>query len=293
MNIRDFLINNYIWILVVLLLTIVTIIGFLADKKRGKKEPKNVNTGGNNISNGVPINYQNVQGGYPQQGQTLMNGQNMGMNQVNNQPLIYPQMNQPQPAENVSFQNIPNSSLTPNNMVNNFNNAPQTGQVEQSQMVNPMGMPQPMEQFNNMNQMNVIPNNNMMMNQPQPVENVNNNVINAEPMYQPLSEQTPVIPPQNVPNYNPQPVQSVPIMDNGNALNNQVPNNMGMGNMNEQMNMSNNMVMEPVVNNSMPVNQGQLMPNGMPNTVPTPVNNQEQTNPQAINFVYGPQNNNQ
>ena len=39
MNIKDFLIDNYIWILVIILITIITIIGFLADKKKsGKKE---------------------------------------------------------------------------------------------------------------------------------------------------------------------------------------------------------------------------------------------------------------
>ena len=38
MNIKDFLIENYIWILVVILLCIITVIGFLADKKKTKKE---------------------------------------------------------------------------------------------------------------------------------------------------------------------------------------------------------------------------------------------------------------
>ena len=36
MNIKDFLIDNYIWIIVVIVLIIITIIGFLADKKKEK-----------------------------------------------------------------------------------------------------------------------------------------------------------------------------------------------------------------------------------------------------------------
>ena len=41
MNIKDFLMENYIYIIIVIILTIVTIIGFLADKKRnGDKKPK-------------------------------------------------------------------------------------------------------------------------------------------------------------------------------------------------------------------------------------------------------------
>ena len=34
MNIKDFLIDNYIWIIVIILITIITIIGFLADRKK-------------------------------------------------------------------------------------------------------------------------------------------------------------------------------------------------------------------------------------------------------------------
>ena len=35
MNIKDFLLDNYIYIIIVIVLIIITIIGFLADKKRG------------------------------------------------------------------------------------------------------------------------------------------------------------------------------------------------------------------------------------------------------------------
>ena len=43
MNIKEFLLDNYIWILVVILLSIITVIGFLADKNRGGKTGKQKN----------------------------------------------------------------------------------------------------------------------------------------------------------------------------------------------------------------------------------------------------------
>ena len=43
MNIKDFLLDNYIWIVVVIILCIITVIGFLADKTRTKKEKQNSN----------------------------------------------------------------------------------------------------------------------------------------------------------------------------------------------------------------------------------------------------------
>ena len=61
MNIKEFLLDNYIWILVVILLSIITIIGFLADKKKGPKKSKQNNQKTLNpesIPNGAPLNYQ-------------------------------------------------------------------------------------------------------------------------------------------------------------------------------------------------------------------------------------------
>ena len=63
MNIKDFLIENYIWILVIILITIITIIGFLADKKKnGKKGTEQPvsnpnNNDGQQINNAAPIQY--------------------------------------------------------------------------------------------------------------------------------------------------------------------------------------------------------------------------------------------
>ena len=46
MNIVDFLIANYYWFIAIILLTIITIIGFLADKKKSdaKKEKDKLET---------------------------------------------------------------------------------------------------------------------------------------------------------------------------------------------------------------------------------------------------------
>ena len=41
MNISEFIKDNYIWFLVILLIAIITVIGFLADKNNGKKKEKN------------------------------------------------------------------------------------------------------------------------------------------------------------------------------------------------------------------------------------------------------------
>ena len=63
MNIKEFLIDNYIWIIVVIVLLIITIIGFLADKKKGK-DPKvgapQPSPVPNNAAPAGPINYQPV-----------------------------------------------------------------------------------------------------------------------------------------------------------------------------------------------------------------------------------------
>ena len=40
MNIVEFIKDNYIWFLVIILIAIITVIGFLADKNNGKKKEK-------------------------------------------------------------------------------------------------------------------------------------------------------------------------------------------------------------------------------------------------------------
>lgn len=320
MNIKDFLIDNYIWILVIILITIITIIGFLADKKKGGKKNQNVppvnpNLNNQPVNNGMPMQYQQP----AEVPQNQMNNNNMQMN--------YNNMNGQAPVN----QNIPNnpSTLNNQNMGNNMNNV-NTMMTE----------PQPVQ---------VGPTNMMTMNNPQPVENVTPNV-EQESMYQPLSEQKPVIAPQPVPDFSNmqnmnnqemaspmmdtqlqqgtisftpnQPMNSVtipvtqvapepavnqmtpynmpspmPIDNNQGMVSNVVPNNTTIP---QPVSPQPIPVPQPVsAQNIMPnpYNNGQMMqPNynqptpSMPQQMP---NEQAVSSPQPINFVYGPQNNNQ
>ena len=68
MNIKDFLIDNYIWIIVIILITIVTIIGFLADKKKNENkneapaQPRNQSKGMQQTNDIGQLQYVNPQG---------------------------------------------------------------------------------------------------------------------------------------------------------------------------------------------------------------------------------------
>ena len=319
MNIKDFLIENYIWILMIILITIITIIGFLADKKKNGKK-----------SEGQPIQNPNIGGGQPMNnmGQVQYNGQDQFMqNQMNNGM-----------AAGINTNNF-NSQIQPVNQVPNMPN------VQSQTNMNSMNMnSMPPEQPGG-----TIPTSVDVMNNPSPVENVIPNT-NSEPMYQPLSEQTPIISPRPVPNFpnmtNNNPEMVIPQMDNNNLnTNNQnvvppmsqpnynqpvvtqetlVPNQMANYNVPNQMSQpmnnsftnvpnypqSNTTTPEPVNSiqtpqpiNPQPIVQGmynnnQMMPQNYGQTMPQPSYNQPtvQEQPiqnQPINFVYGPQNNNQ
>lgn len=307
MNIKDFLIDNYIWILVIILITIITIIGFLADKKKGNNKEKDISQVNPNLNNqiannGVPMQYQQTE----QLQQNPLNN-NMGMN-YNNMNI--------QPQQPINQNMIMNNN---SNMMN-VNNV--TPMVTEPQPV-PMGPTSPTP-----------------INNPQPVENVIPN-IEQEPIYQPLSEQKPVIPPQPVPNFNNmQKTDTTPlVMDN--VMNQNTPNVVLAPQVNQplpqpnQFNQGTMMTQVPTYNVAPVVptennNQG-MVSNANNTTVPQPIpvpqqvvpqpimqqqyngqqmmqpnyqqpmqgmtqNMQEQpsaTSPLPINFVYGPQNNNQ
>ena len=267
--IKEFLIDNYIWIIIIIILSIITIIGFLADKK--KNQTKRANTMGGTIENQNPnMNPSNM---------TYQPQPNM------NQPINYQQENnnllglQPNPMPN----NIVNNQLQPDNNLNsqiNNINPPINNNV------GPMNIQQP-----------VMPNgqvvNEMNYNAPQPVEPLNAAINQpAETMYQPLSEQTP--------SFN-------PVDPNVNAMNNLMPNGqlanqMPNGQMAEPINMQplqTGNIMQPTqvdpmvmatnpMNNPMP----QPIPNPEGNTIPNPITPPQPVSPQPINYMYGNQNNN-
>lgn len=262
MNIKDFLIENYIWILVIILITIITIIGFLADKKKnGKKNnnqsvpEQNPNTGqlANNIA---PIQYNNPEQFMQNQ---MNNNSNMGMTTAN----FNNQISQQNQVNNM--QNIPNIN-NGNNMVNN-------------------NMP-PLEPISTQP---TSVNTNTMNNNPSVVDNVVPKV-NPEPMYQPLSEQKPVISPRPVPNFNsmPQSNQNIinPIENALNSNNMNMMSSMGQTNINQ-----NNGIQEQMINhsniNTMPNYNNASNP--MPGTINMQNYGQNTTIPEPINVIPTPQ----
>lgn len=159
MNIKEFLIDNYIWIIVIILITIITIIGFLADKKKSSKKNEE-----------VPMQNPN--------------------NNVNNQPVN----NLGQMQYNEQLTNQMNNNMNLGTNINNLNN-----QIQQP-FNNNVQVPQNLGNFNNQNQM--VPEQSMQMNfttnnNPIPVENLEP-TKKVEPIYQPLSEQKPIIAPHPV-----------------------------------------------------------------------------------------------
>lgn len=318
MNIKEFLLDNYIWILVVILLSIITVIGFLADKNRGGKTGKQKKQSASNQppQNVGPMNYQINQTQTPPQpvnyqNPPMMNNQNimvgdMVPNQMPTNPINYgPMPNQPIPEIN-------QAPLNPNS-------------------INPMPNN---DQFNNNNPLNQNNSINPNVNNPTPVEPINQfNFVNSEPMYQPLSEQTPtfqpyesqimnpgningeinqpmpnptqinVIPnpnqaiPQPVNNVNPVPPVANQIPDNTQL--NQVPpmaNQMNPGESFNQPSQNSFVESNPYQMNNSINNNPTTIPSPEPNTIPNPITPPTPVNPQPINFVYGPtqqSNNNQ
>lgn len=283
MNIKEFLIANYIWILVIILLAIVTIIGFLAeknksDKKEKKKEnesPQQVNMQPEQIMNNQPNNQVTYQGQVPNQHEQ--------MTQVNQ--MVTPDMQQ----NNQMVQNVPNSQPVYQEQISQ---QPYQPQVEPMMMPNQtIPTPSVAEPMNSM-----------------PLEQ------NVVPTYQPLSEQTPKIAPQPIPNIvsheevitpimpqpqfvSGQPMQE-PIMQTYSQVQpvqaNVIPDSQ-MPNINQY---DNNMMVQPQGTIPQPVIPQNIMQPTQNMGIPTYNNQQMPTQPvveqQPVNFVFGqPNNNNQ
>ena len=320
MNIKDFLIDNYIWILAIILISIVTIIGFLADKKKNGKKNDNQPVPNPVPNNGQPMNHITpIQYNAPEQ---IMQNQ---MNNNNNLEMNQGNFNKPMPQQNQNNGMINSSNINNENHMGINNITP----LEPTSTM-PVGV-------------------NNTINTPNPIENIIPNNM-PEPIYQPLSEQTPFVQPRpvqtfnNFPNNNQEMVTPIE-----NTLNQSNPNfipQMGQSNFNQQNIMQDSMQNESVVNyipgsnnisnsmtppmnnnninvpnynqnntttpevinavpmpqpvNTQPImhgmyNNGPLMqPNNFNNPMPQQNLNPQQTQlpNQPINFVYGPQNNN-
>lgn len=266
-NFSRFFLDNYIWILVIILLTIVTIIGYLVDKKRVNKKKDDVSTDINNQNQSVQPNVINY-GQNPQVVSNPLNNVQGYSNSVAPQVIPQPQNIVPQ-AINTPLNYQPLSEQVPNVM-------PQAvprvdAQVNMNQNVNGQNstIPQNVANMpNNVvysqanNQLNVLPEVNPQVNNV-PLENGNYNMSNNYSQYNNMNQEV---------NSN---VMNQPI--NNNTMNQSVNNNT----MNQPvMDNSQNSATINNTNNVYPVPQ-------MMNTIPTPINNG-----QAVNFVYGPQQNN-
>ena len=309
-NIKDFLIDNYIWVLVVILLCIITVIGFLADKQKNKKEKDAIDNNNNNQNTAnipaAPINYQTQQ---PQQ----MNYQQNGQLGQNNMTMVQMPMN--------NFGQMPNTNIMPANQnmtgIENFqtNTIPQplpNQNIEMQQVNQNMNQSFENPMINNINNQTQMNNN---VNNPQPIENINaTSNINQESMYQPLSEQKPVFAPREINATIPMPNSQEPIVNSQMPLGNVVPQPVENINAIPQMEQNSNMNMNSMIYNQIPqdnawnnpgqtmiMNQNtQMMPNSQTmmneqqNTIPNPVTEPKPIPTQSapINFVFGPQSNN-
>lgn len=321
---KEFLLNNYIWILVVILLSIITVIGFLADKKRDKSK-KNAPV----QPQPMPINNQQVQ--TPINYQPNINQQPLQTNMNNNQMITNNNMGvndgfNPNQNNPINLGALNNTSVSPiSNQVNNNSNNMATIPADNFNQVNitnnpssiPLGtnenvsvIPTPVNNIeptlmngieqNNMNFNNMQPiDNNYNQTQPQPVAVDNLNQMEnqkLESIYQPLSEQKPTFEPREV---------NIPVINENTMINQEFnnPNN----NMNNMENLNNDMSFNNQVNNINGVNNfGQIAPQPVPsnptptpmqpsNNIPNPIPEPQPVIPQPVNFVYGPQqsNNNQ
>ena len=266
MNIKDFLMDNYIYIIIVIVLIIITIIGFLADKQKngGKKNKAAEAPLPNNVNSDIAP-----------------------------QPITY------QP--------------TNNNQINNMNTIPNTNLMPNKNQLNTPSDPNGLSAMPNNNVINPVNLGNTIQNTPQPVEPMNAGTYsNPESMYQPLSEQKPVIAPVN------------PMNNINNNLNNQMASNpeplqQPTSNIMAGVGAYNQPVVEPTkpelaiptsmnggpissgINGGMAYNQQpinpQPIPNPVENTIPSPITPPQPTMPGPVGFVYGQptqnQNNNQ
>ena len=283
MNLKDFLIDNYVYIVIVIILIIVTIIGFLADKKKNGGSKKKDD-----------------------------NGQVDSTLQVNNDAasMNYQPVNNQLPNNNLNY--VPNQGINQNGNNNGLSMDSNFGAgsvpTPMSNGVNAMA--------NNMNMASPQPAPFGNASAPMPVEPINNVVSNPEPMYQPLSEQKPTFTNNevNVNQVSPAPIpvtsaipsvgenNSVGVNQNNGFIEPMAPINGGGIVQNQGMAAVNGGApsINTQVTNEMAPNQSmgtipQLIPNTNGNVNPQPVPNPTAVVPNPVNFVYGGQqiNNNQ
>ena len=297
MNIIDFLYDNYLWIIAILVIAIFTTIGFIADRKsKGKNGKGNESIGiPNNQAKVVPTPVNNINTNMNMASMPNNNYQNVNNNMVNNVPNFATNTNVT-PVNNMNKQSMVNNYtnggvVNPTNQVPNiginenmmFNGNQTMNGVNQSiSNVNPVPTPEPV--VNSANPM--MPNENIQQGfvNPMPANNQNvNQVSNSTLNVNPVPEQTPVYNNQSMGNGNPNMV--VNSWDEPRPIN-PVNINQGFG----QNNISN--IPTNSSSNQIPI-QESIPVNTVPNNMQQPVNNVPNGNSvPGLNFVYGPSQNN-
>ena len=297
MNIIDFLYDNYLWIIAILVIAIFTTIGFIADRKsKGKNGKGNESIGiPNNQAKVVPTPVNNINTNMNMASMPNNNYQNVNNNMVNSVPNFATNTNVT-PVNNMNKQSMVNN-YTNGGVVNPTNRVPNIG-INENMMfngnqtmngvnqsisnVNPVPTPEPV--VNSANPM--MPNENIQQGfvNSMPANNQNvNQVSNSSLNVNPVPEQTPVYNNQSMGNGNPNMV--VNSWDEPRPIN-PVNINQGFG----QNNISN--IPTNSSSNQIPI-QESIPVNTVPNNMQQPVNNVPNGNSvPGLNFVYGPSQNN-
>ena len=299
MNIIDFLYDNYLWIIAILVIAIFTTIGFIADRKSKSKSGKgneSIGTPNNQakvVPTEVPTPTNNINTNMNMTDVPNNNYQNINNNMINNDHNLTTNM---PPINNMNEQGMVNN-YTNGGVVNPMNQVPNMGMNENmmsnsNQTMNGVGQnipnfnvaPTPEPSFNQVNQM--MPNDNMpqgfnntMPTNNQNVNQVNNGTLNVNPM----AGQTPVYnqayvnenPSMVVNSWDePKPVNPVSINQ---GFNKNVVGNIPTNNSSSQIPIQENIPVNTVSNN-MP----QQTTNNIPNANGVP----------GLNFMYGSSQNN-
>ena len=183
----DFLLEYYIWVLAVLIILLITVIGFLADtkkKKRLREKAMNENSNTNPAVNDFNMN-QEMNMGYNSQNDSFVQNTNQNMGNNLFEPNMSGGLNNNMASQDAGI--TPGMVMGSNSSVNMMNN----GGVSS---------------FGNMNAMN----NGFNVETPSYNDVPNGNIVNSDSFFIPASEQKPVIEPvMPTPVVEPTPVQTV------------------------------------------------------------------------------------
>jgi len=299
-----FLMDNYIWILVVIVLIIITIIGFLADKNKTKEKKE--------IKESTPVSQVDMptfihDGNVSTQKDLLQQESSAG----NEEPKVVennPQnniLNNTMPEQNKVENNLPQPMMTNNNQ--GLNSQPIQNTIH-GPMSTPMGVnttiPQPMNIPQMQPQQQPIVMNNYT--EQMPVNNLNTNISNNQSNYVNNGmQQTPIVNNQNINNSQQYGGQQYGMNPNQNIYKEQMPvnNNSGMVSSPIQNTIPGPMSTPMGVNTTIP--QPMNVPPMQPQqpVIPQPVNTAPVHEPikvspipgmtgSAVSFVNGPTNNN-